>query len=103
MESTEKKVSLLERIIDGAIDAVKKPFTIKRVQRAFESAKDSIEEQILSNQASQTTARENLVKAAKDGGNLSSYVQTLVDLQVKATSLKDAQSALGAEETEFLK
>lgn len=94
--------SLLEKIIDGAIEAVKKPFTIKRVSRAFESAKDSLEEQILSTQAAQTTARENLVKAAKEGDNLTSYIQTLVDLQLKVDSLTAAQKALAKEEKELM-
>lgn len=100
--SAEKQQSLLERIIDGAIEAVKKPFTIKRAQRAFESAKDSIEEQLLGAQAEQTTARENFVRAAKSEGNLSSYVQTLIDLQAKVRTLKQAQEDLASEKSEFL-
>jgi hypothetical protein len=99
---SEKKQTLLERIIDGAIDAIKKPFIVKRVQRAFASANDSIEEQLLGNQAEQNHARESLVNAAKNEGNLSSYVQKLVDLQIKASSLNTAKAALEAEEKEFL-
>ena len=99
---SEKKQSLLERIIDGAIDAIKKPFIIKRVQRAFASAHDSIEEQLLGTQAEQNSARESLVNAAKNEGNLSSYVQKLVDLQLKATTLAQAKTALESEQTEFL-
>ena len=99
---TVKKQSLLERIIDGAIDAVKRPFIIKRVERAFASAKDSIEEQILGAQAEQNTVRENLVKAAKSEGNLSSYIQQLIDLQTKTDNLKLAAKALENEEKEFL-
>lgn len=102
METVEKKQSLLERIIDGAIDAIKRPFIIKRVERAFASAADSLEEQILGVQAEQGTARENLVKAAKEEGNLSSYIQRLVDLQTKATALETAQESLAAEEEAFL-
>jgi hypothetical protein len=94
--------SLLEKIIDGAIEAVKKPFTIKRVTRAFESAKDSIEEQILSTQATQTTARESLVNAAKEGNNITSYIQSLVDLQLKLDSLQEAQKALAKEQKELM-
>lgn len=99
---SDKKQTLLERIIDGAIDAIKKPFIVKRVQRAFASAQDSIEEQLLGNQAEQNSARESLVNAAKNEGNLSSYVQKLVDLQMKASSLAEAKKALEAEQTEFL-
>lgn len=100
--SNEKQQSLLERIIDGAIDAVKRPFTIKRVNRAFDSAADSIEEQLLGSQAEQTTARENLVKAAKEEGTLTNYIQKLVDLQNKVEALKAAQLALKVEKTELL-
>ncbi len=100
--SNERSQTLLEKIIDGAIEAVKKPFTIKRANRAFESAKDSIEEQLLGAQAEQTTAREAFVKAAKEEGNLSSYVQRLIDLQAKVKSLKEAQDNLATEKSEFL-
>lgn len=99
---SEKKQTLLERIIDGAIDAIKKPFIVKRVQRAFASAHDSIEEQLLGTQAEQNSARESLVNAAKNEGNLSSYVQKLVDLQVKTSDLQKAKTALEAEQVEFL-
>ena len=98
----EKQQSLLERILDGAIEAVKRPFVIKRVTRAFDSAADSLEEQILGNQAQLTTARENLVNAAKNEGQLGSYVQKLVDLQVEKSALEQAQKALKAEKAEFL-
>jgi hypothetical protein len=98
----EKKKSLLERILDGAIDAVKRPFVIKRVERAFSSASDSLEEQVLGIEAKQTTARENLVSAAKSEGNLSAYIQKLVDLQIELESTEKAQKALSAEKKEFL-
>src|SRR5690606_8002991 len=100
--SAEKKQSLLEKILDGAIDVVKRPFTVKRVNRAFDSAQDSLEEQILGAQAEQTHAREALVEAAKNEGNLSSYIQKLVDLQQKVEGLKEAQKALKNEKEEFL-
>lgn len=99
---TAKKQSLLEKIIDGAIDAIKRPFIIKRVERAFASAADSIEEQILGLQAEQSSAREALVKAAKEEGNLASYIQRLVDLQTKSTALTTAQKSLASEKEEFL-
>lgn len=100
--NVEKKKTLLEKILDGAIDAVKRPFVIKRVERAFSSASDSLEEQILGVQAKQTTARENLVAAAKTEGNLSTYIQKLVDLQNELETLEKAQKALSAEKKEFL-
>lgn len=102
MENVAKKQTLLERIIDGAIDAIKRPFIIKRVERAFASAADSLEEQLLGNEAKQNAARKNLVDAAKNEGNLSSYIQELVNLQTAASSLKTAQKSLEAEKTEFL-
>ena len=100
--STETKKSLLERILDGAIDAVKRPFVVKRVERAFSSAADSLEEQILGVEAEQTSAREQLVAAAKVEGNLSSYIQKLIDLQNKLETLKVAQKSLTAEKDAFL-
>lgn len=99
---SETKKNLLEQILDGAIDLVKKPFTIKRVNRAFESAKDSLEEQILSVQAQQTTAREDLVKTAKEGNKLETCVQVLIDLQMRLEALQSAQKALSKEEKELL-
>ncbi len=101
-EVTAKKQSLLERILDGAIEMVKRPFVIKRIDRAFSSAADSLEEQLLGKEAEQTTAREALVKAAKEEGNLSSYTQKLVNLQNEVNALKVAQSSLAAEKVEFL-
>ena len=53
-------------------------------------------------EAEQNSAREALVAAAKNEGNLSSYIQKLIDLQTKITSLQSAKEALEAEQTEFL-
>lgn len=100
--STEKKQSLLERILDGAIEAIKRPFVVKRIERAFSSASDSLEEQILGVEAEQNSARERLVAAAKNEGNLASYIQTLIDLQTKLDGLKVAQEALSTEKEAFL-
>ena len=100
--SAEKKQSLLEKILDGAIDLVKRPFVVKRVTRSFESAADSIEEQILGVQAKQNTTREELVEAAKKEGNLTSYVQKLVDLQNELDSLDKAKTSLSKEKADFL-
>lgn len=103
METVVKEnKSLLNRILDGAIEAIKRPFVVKRVERAFASASDSIEEQLLGVQAEQNAARERLVNAAKNEGSLSSHLQTLIDLQTKVESLKVAQKSLDAEKTEFL-
>jgi hypothetical protein len=102
MENSEKKQSLLSRILDGAIEAVKRPFVVKRVERAFSSAADSLEEQLLGKEAEQTTAREALVAAAKVEGNLSSYIQKLINLQNEVTALKTAQSSLAAEKKDLI-
>jgi len=96
------KTSILSRILDGAIEAVKRPFVVKRVERAFSSAADSIEEQLLGKEAEQTTAREKLVAAAKVEGNLSSYIQKLIDIQTEIEALKTAQASLAAEKHAFL-
>jgi len=99
-ESTGK--SLLHRILDGAIDLVKRPFVIKRIERAFSSAADSLEESLLGVEAKQTAAREQLVNAAKSEGNLTSYVQKLIDLENEVSDLKRAQQSLAAEKVAFL-
>ena len=98
----ENKKSILDQILDGAIEMVKRPFVEKRIQRSFDSASDSLEEQLLSNQAQLTQARENLVNAAKEGSPLTSYVQKLIDLQTEKSSIEVAQKALKVEKTEFL-
>lgn len=100
--STEKKQSLLERILDGAIEAIKRPFVVKRIERAFSSASDSLEEQLLGAEAEQNQARERLVNAAKVEGSLASHIQGLVDLQTKVDGLRAAQKALSAEKEAFL-
>ncbi len=97
-----KKVSLLERILDKGMEIVKRPFVIKRVNRAFESAADSIEEQLMGNEAKLNSAREQFVEAAKNEGNLSSHIQNLINLQVEKTSLENAKTALGVEKKSFL-
>lgn len=94
--------SLLNRILDGAIETIKRPFVVKRIERAFSSAADSIEEQLLGAQAEQNTARESLVNAAKSEGNLSLHIQKLIDLQAKVTSLANAQEDLAKEKADFL-
>lgn len=100
--STEKKESLLSKIIEKGMDAIKSPFIVKRVVRAFESAKDSIEEQLMDKGACLNTARENLVNAAKKGENLKSYIQQFINLRCEINALKEAQSALETEKAELL-
>lgn len=100
--STEKKESLLSQIIEKGMDAIKRPFIVKRVVRAFESAKDSIEEQLMDKEAGLNTARENLVNAAKKEENLKSYIQQLINLRCEIDALKQAQSELEVEKTELL-
>jgi hypothetical protein len=99
---SETKQSLLEQIIEKGMDAIKKPFIKKRVKRAFESAKDSIEEQLMDKEAALNTARENLVNAAKREENLKSYIQNLINLRVEIQDLKAAQLALSTEKEELL-
>lgn len=96
------KKSLFERILDGAIDTVKRPFVVKRVNRAFESAADSIEEQLMGVEASLNAARESFVNAAKNEGDLKSHIQKLIDLQTQKESLESAKKALASEKKVFL-
>lgn len=102
METVAKNKSVLERILDGAIEAIKRPFVVKRIERAFSSAADSLEEQLLGKEAEQNSARESLVEAAKKEGNLSSHIQKLIDLETSVDGLKTAQKSLAAEKVAFL-
>jgi multidrug efflux pump subunit AcrA (membrane-fusion protein) len=101
METVEKK-SLLARILDGAAEAIKRPFVEKRIKRAFETAADSFEEQLMDNEAKANATREKLVEAAKTEGNLKSYMQQLTDLQQEKTAIEQAKAALAAEKKAFL-
>jgi len=94
--------SLLARLLDGAAEIVKRPFVENRVKRAFATAADSIEEQLMDNEASANGVREALVAAAKTDGSLKSYVQQLVDLQQTKITLAQAKEALAAEKKTFL-
>lgn len=96
------KKSLFERILDGAIEAVRKPFVVKRVNRAFESAADSLEEQLMSVEASLNSARESFVNAAKNEGSLQTYLQKLIELQTQKSDVEKAQAALTTEKKVFL-
>jgi len=98
----ESKKSLLAQLLDGAAEFVKRPFVEKRVKRAFETAADSLDEKLMDNEASLNTVRENLVNAAKSEGNLKSYLQSLIDLQVERTAIESAKKALAAEKEDFL-
>ncbi len=99
---SETKQSLLNQIIEKGMDAIKKPFVEKRVNRAFESAKDSIEEQLMDKEAALNSARESLVEGAKREDKLSSYIQRLIELRTEITALKDAQKALEVEREKLL-
>ncbi len=98
----DTKKSLLAQLLDGAAEFVKRPFVEKRVKRAFETAADSLDEKLMDNEASLNTVRENLVNAAKSEGNLKSYLQSLIDLQVERTAIESAKKALAAEKEDFL-
>lgn len=102
METTETKKSLLNTILDGALEAIKRPFAVKRIERAFASASDSLEEQLTDAQAALLKGREELVISAKEETNLKSKIQSLIDLQVRIIAIKDMQSALSTENKELL-
>ena len=100
--SEEKKKSLLSQIIEKGMEEIKRPFVIKRVNRAFESAKDSLEEQLMDKQAALNSARENLVNAAKREDKLTNYIQALIDLRIEIKALEDAQEVLSEEKEDLL-
>jgi macrodomain Ter protein organizer (MatP/YcbG family) len=100
--ATDGKKSLLSTILDGAIDTLKRPFIEQRVKRAFESAKDGLEEKALDLQAAINGKREKLVEAAKSGSSVSSYIQELIILQSELSSVEKTKTALTTEMTEFL-
>ncbi len=97
-----KNQSLLSQIIEKGMDAIKKPFVEKRVVRAFESAKDSIEEQLMDKEAALNNAREALVNAAKREENLRDYINELIEIRGYINDLKSAQVALAEEKQELL-
>lgn len=96
------KQSLLSQILDKGMEVIKRPFVEKRINRAFDSAKDSIEEQLMDKEAALNTARENLVEASKKEENLKSYIQKLIDLRTEIKDLKIAQESLSVEKEELL-
>jgi hypothetical protein len=96
------KTSLLSQIIEKGMDAIKKPFVEKRVVRAFESAKDSIEEQLMDKEAALNNAREALVNAAKREENLRDYINELIEIRGYINDLINAQVALAEEKQELL-
>jgi len=96
------KTSLLSQIIEKGMDAIKKPFVEKRVVRAFESAKDSIEEQLMDKEAALNNAREALVNAAKREENLRDYINELIEIRGYINDLINAQVALAEEKAELL-
>lgn len=92
-ESTEKK-SLLEKILDGAVDLVKRPLTVKRINNSFEAASNNLEETALANSQAINIANENLVKAAKDGSSLKDYIQKLIDLEQDRCNIERTEEYL---------
>ena len=99
--STEKKSKFVQMLEDG-FEAIQRPFIVKRMNRAFESAKDSIEEQLIENEAKITGAQKSLVEAAKNSEALKSHIQVLIDLRVERESIEACQAALETERKEFL-
>ena len=102
METT-KKESLLSQILDKGMDAIKRPFVINRATRAFASAADSIDEQLMNKEVELNNARERFVEASKkDEKNLSTYIQSFIDIRRDIAALKEAKVFLEEEKTEFL-
>ncbi len=99
-ENTTK--SLLEQILEKGSEFIKKPFVIKRVKRAFESAADSLDEKLMDNEAQINKARENLVEGAKNEGSLGSYINKLIELQSEKIQIEETKKALAVEKLAFL-
>lgn len=99
---SDAKKSLLEQILEKGAEFLKKPFVIKRITRAFDSSADSLEEKLMDNEAKTTKAREDLVDAAKNEGNLSTYINRLIDLQSEKIQIEETKKALKAERDAFL-
>ena len=101
-ETKESSKSLLVQILEKGADFLKKPFVVKRVTRAFDSAADSLEEKLMDNEAQLTKARENLVDAGKNDGSLTSYMNRLIELQSERIQIEQTAIALKAEREAFL-
>jgi len=89
------------RILDGALDAVKRPIVENRVIRAFDSAIDDIEEQICEAESKQFSLREQLGQLAQNNGDMSSVMTQLVELRGQISDLKEAKVALIEEMTQL--
>jgi Tfp pilus assembly protein PilX len=100
--ATEAKKSLLEQILEKGSEFLKKPFVLKRANRAFESALDSLEEKLMDNEAKTTSARESFVDSAKNEGSLTSSLNKLIELQQERISINDTIKAIKAEKEAFL-
>lgn len=101
-ETKESSKSLLVQILEKGADFLKKPFVVKRVTRAFDSAADSLEEKLMDNEAQLTKARENLVDAGKNDGSLTAYMNRLIELQSERIQIEQTAVALKAEREAFL-
>lgn len=102
--STEKKSVFMQLLEDG-IEIVQRPFVVKRMKRSFESAKDSIEEQLINNEGKIAEARKNAVEAVRgnqSSENIQRHIQTLVNLRAERNDVLNAQKYLEEETTEFL-
>ena len=102
METT-KKESLLSQILDKGMEAIRRPFVINRATRAFASAADSIEEQLMNKQVELNNARERFVDACKtDERNLSEHIQSIINIRREIAEFEEAKVFLEEEKTEFL-
>ncbi len=100
--STEKTKSKFEQLLEDGFEAVQRPFVKKRMKRAFESAKDSLEEQLIENEAAISKAQNSLAQAAKTSENLKVHIQALIDLRVERENIETSQRALETEVKEFM-
>jgi hypothetical protein len=100
-EQSEKK-SMLRTILEDGIEMIQRPFVEKRVRRAFESAKDSIEEQLMENESALMQLRKQVVEVAKSSDKLKDPLNQIIALRTQRTDLQAALAALSEEAKDFL-
>ena len=96
-EDVKDTRNLLTKILDGAVEALKKPLVVSKIRRAFEAGKDSITDRIIDAEQQLQINREELVNAAKEGRSLESYIEKAINLSIELEDLKKAEKVLEQE------
>ncbi len=101
IKETEKK-SLVERILDGAKGIINKVRINNKINRSFDSARDSADEQLDSKDHQIEEAREALVEAAKTSESLDSHINKILKLQQDRAGIVETQILLKSERKALL-